>query len=274
MPNVLKQRISSKQAMYDKLIEALNKDIATAKKDYSTMCNDYGKGVGHIRHNSNLSKEGKKVEAKKHQELFIGRVQSYGEKHLNSLLVTVNAWEQLCKESNATNDKYLIGKKLPQLMYVTTMLNLIDSPELLNEMFEYVCDDENFSNELVNLVQAKANSMMKAYDKPRNETVDNRWESKDESTNEHTANAQMNVIDRMKYKKIIQGILDEINQYKTDYSKDAAEMKQRFEGWIESKKYPTNIFVSTNDEKRDFGIPEDLADKWGAETKTNDPWNK
>lgn len=272
MPNVLKQRIESKKGMYDKLIENLNKDIAAAQKDYSGICNDYGKELGHIRHNSNLSKEGKRAEAKALQELYFGRVNSYGEKHLNSLIVTLNAWEQLYEESKKTNDKYLIGKKLPQLMYVTSMLNSIDSPELLNEMFEYVCDEENFSDELVNLVQAKANSMMKAYDKPRNETIENNWGKEDKSTDEHSHNAQMNIIDRMQDKKIIQNVLNEINQYKTDYSKDAAEMKQRYEGWIEAKKYPTNIHISTNDVKRDFGIPADLAPKWGSEPKSTDPW--
>lgn len=271
MPNVLKQRIESKKAMYDKLIENLNKDIAAAQKDYSGMCNDYGKELGYIRHNSNLSKEGKRAEAKALQELYFGRVNSYGEKHLNSLIVTLNAWDQLYDESNKTNEKYLIGKKLPQLMYVTSMLNSIDSPELLNEMFEYVCEEENFSDELVNLVQAKANSMMRAYDKPRNESINNHWNPEDEP-DKHDSNNQLNALDIVTSKKVIQSVLDEINQYKIDYSKDSAEMKQRFEGWIKNKKYPNNIHISTNDVKRDFGIPADLAEKWGEEKKSTDPW--
>ena len=273
MPNVLKQRIESKKAMYDKLIENLNKDISTAQKDYSGMCNDYGKELGYIRHNSNLSKEGKRVEAKALQELYFGRVNSYGEKHLNSLIVTLNSWEQLYSESKKTNDKYLIGKKLPQLMYVTSMLNSIDSPELLNEMLEYVSDEENFSDELVNLVYVKANSMMKAYDKPRNEAIENNWDQEDKSTNEHGYNAQMNVVGRMKDKKIIQNVLDEINHYKTDYAKDAADLKQRFDGWIKNKEYPMNLYLKA-DVRRDFGIPSDLKEGWGVEKKSTDPWSR
>ena len=271
MPNVLKQRIESKKAMYDKLIENLNKDIAAAQKDYSGMCNDYGKELGYIRHNSNLSKEGKRAEAKTLQELYFRRVNSYGEKHLNSLIVTINAWEQLYSESNKNNDKYLIGKKLPQLIYVTSMLNSIDSPALLNEMFEYVCEEDNFSDELINLVQAKTNSMMKAYDNPRNESI-NTHLNLECKPNKHEHNNQMNVIDIVRDKKVLQDIFTEINDYKTDYSRNSAEMKQRFEGWLKNKKYPTNIYL-TSDEKRDFGIPSDLKESI-VEQKSNDPWNR
>lgn len=266
MPNVLKQRAESKKVMYDTLKSELDKIITVAVGEYRNNSNEYGKGLGYIRHNSSLSKEGKRLEAKKLQETYLTKIQASGVQHLTNLTKNIDGWTEKYKEPSK-DPKYLIGKRLPQLIYVTSMLNSIESPELLNEMFEYISDEENFSDELVNLVQAKANSMMKAYDKPRDETINTA------GANEHEHNARMNVLDRMKDKKTIQSVIDEINQYKTDYSKDAADLKQRFEGWSENKKYPTNIYL-TSDEKRDFGIPTDLAEKWGTEVKSNDPWNK
>ncbi|MGN9160043.1 hypothetical protein [Clostridium sulfidigenes] len=275
MSNILEQKIKEKKELYNNLKIELEKVIGIAQNDYNSLLNQYGKGLGYIRHNSNLSKEGKRVEAKKLHDEYLEKVQMAAVKHLTNLNKDIDSWTEKYNEPSQ-DPKYLIGKKLPQLIYVTSMLNSIDSPELLNEMFEYVSEDENFSDELVNLVYAKAKSMINAYDKPRNETVDNPWESKDESTNEHTVNAQMNVIGRMKYNKIIQGILDEINQYKTDYSKDAAEMKQRFEGRIKNKEYPINLYV-TADTQRDFGIPNDLKATWGETEVSNklmDPWSR
>lgn len=271
MPNVLKQRATSKQAMYEALKDELNKIISAAMNEYKSTSNEYGKGLGYIRHNQNLSKEGKIFEAKKLQETYFTKVKTAGVKHLTDLTKNIDVWIEKYKQPSQ-DPKYLIGKKLPQLMYVTSMLNSIDSPELLNEMLEYVSDDENFSDELVNLVYVKANSMMKAYDKPKNETIENNWGKEDKSTNEHGYNAQMNVIGIMKDKKIIQNVLDEINQYKTDYSKDASDLKQRFDGWIKNNDYPTNLYMKA-DIKRDFGLPSDLKEEWGSSpVKSNDPW--
>lgn len=275
MSNILEQKIKEKEELYNNLKIELEKVIGIAQNDYNSLLKQYGKGLGYIRHNSNLSKEGKRAEAKKLHDEYLEKVQMAAVKHLTNLNKNIDSWIEKYNEPSQ-DPKYLIGKKLPQLMYVTTMLNSIDSPELLNEMFEYVSEDENFSDELVNLVYAKAKSMMNVYDKPRNETIYNKWKSEDESTNEHTTNAQMNVIARMKDEKVIRGVLDEINQYKTDYSKYADEMKQRFENWLKNKEYPINLYVTANTQI-DFGIPNDLKSTWGeleASNKPMDPWSR
>lgn len=52
---------------------------------------------------------------------------------------------------------------MPQLMYVTTMVSNITSindADLLESVFDYICLENNFSDEMVNIVYLKARNII------------------------------------------------------------------------------------------------------------------
>lgn len=278
MPNMLKQKIEENEKVYADAKVALEKIIGNAMGTYNSFLKDYNSQIGYIKNNSMFSSDGKKDQATKLHNDFLKRVADKGIEYSKSLLNSVESTLKLIDANKINNNDVLKGQKIPQIIYVSAMMNSINKLEdasMLKEVFEYACLDDNFSTEVMNLIYMRANSLLNA----ANENAGGRVVVETQSqAQERILNESVDVnkiINNGKSKTMLTAILTEINKYKHDYTKEFNDFKSTFTSWTKNNKYPMNLYMA-KDPKDDFGLEGVLnsKDPWNIPQKKTNAWGK
>lgn len=265
--NMLKQKIEENEKVYTDAKAGLEKIITAANATYNSFLKDYNSQIGYIKNDSMLTSDGKKAQATKVHDSFIAKVNSKIVEYTKSLQDSAESTIELIDENKAKNNEVLKGQKIPQIIYVSAMINSInqlqDAP-MLKEIFEYGCLDDNFSTEVMNLIYMKANSLLNA----ANDTIGGKVVDETQSkAQERILNDSVNVnkiISNGKLKTMLTAIVIEINKYKHDYIKEFSDFKATFTSWGKNNKYPQNLYMAINP-RDDFKLEGILNSK--------DPWN-
>lgn len=276
LENMLKVKIEENEKIYADGKAALEEIINKADSEYSRLLSEYKTKIQNIKNDSMLTSDGKKVKATKVHEEYLKKAKDAAEKYVKQLQnENVNIIKAI-EDEKVNNNEVLKGQKIPQIIYVSTMMNSInqlqDAP-MLKEVFEYACLDDNFSTEIMNLIYMKANSLLNAANNNVGVKVIDETQSK---IQERILNDSVNVnkiINDGKSKTMLTVIVTEINKYKHDYIKEFSDFKSTFTSWEKNNKYPQNLYIGT-DPKRDFKLEGILnsKDPWNIPKKSTDPW--
>ena len=278
LSNMLKQKIEENEKVYTDAKEGLEEIISAANATYNSFLKDYNSQIGYIKNDSMLTSDGKKAQATKVHDSFIAKVNSKIAEYTKSLQDSAESTIELIDENKAKNNEVLKGQKIPQIIYVSAMMNSItqlqDAP-MLKEIFEYGCLEDNFSTEIMNLIYMKANSLLNAANDNTGAKVVDETQSQ---TQERILNDSVNVnkiINNGKLKTILTAILTEINKYKHDYIKEFNDLKSIFASWGKNNKYPQNLYIAI-DPRKDFQLEGVLNknDPWSIPKKTSNAWGK
>eukprot|EP00825_Cyclidium_porcatum_P005628 TRINITY_DN12759_c0_g2_i1.p1 TRINITY_DN12759_c0_g2~~TRINITY_DN12759_c0_g2_i1.p1 ORF type:complete len:235 (-),score=52.30 TRINITY_DN12759_c0_g2_i1:12-716(-) len=231
LSNMLKQKIEENEKVYTDAKAGLEKIISAANATYNSFLKDYNSQIEYIKNDSMLTSDGKKAQATKVHDSFIAKVNSKIAEYTKSLQDSAEATINLIDENKAKNNEVLKGQKIPQIIYVSAMINSInqlqDAP-MLKEIFEYGCLDDNFSTEVMNLIYMKANSLLNA----ANDTIGGKVVDETQSkAQERILNESVNVnkiISNGKLKTMLTAIVIEINKYKHDQIKEISNLKTTF----------------------------------------------
>ena len=253
MPNILEAKTNENEELYNSTKKKLEGRIGVANGEYSSLLNDFRSQTSYIEKDTMLSKEGKIQKVSEIRDRFIDKVNVKSLDHYDSLQKQLNIALLEDEERKLKNFKGLNADMMPQLMYVNSMINSISSltdVDLLGDVFNYACEEGNFSDELINMIYLKARNLVNN-DAPVQEV---------ESNNE-------NAIERGKNRSKINIIISQIKKYKTNYTDDLNLLKKSFATGFNQRKYPSSLYIQ-RDPKSDFIIPLNLQD-----TNTN-PWNR
>lgn len=256
MPNMLEQKTNENEELYNSTKAKLEDRIGVANGEYNSILNDYKSQTSYIEKDITLSKEGKIQKANEIRERFIDKVNVKSLDHYDSLQKELDIALKKDEIRKLENFKGLNANMMPQLMYVNSMINSISSltdADLLEEVFNYACEEGNFSDELINMIHLKARNL-----------VNNAAPLKKvENGNENVLAG----IDMSKNRGKINNIISKIKKYKTNYTDDLTRLKKSFATAFNQRKYPSSLYIQ-KDPKSDFVIPLSLQDP-----NTN-PWNR
>ncbi|MDF2882957.1 MAG: hypothetical protein K0R54_3514 [Clostridiaceae bacterium] len=278
LSNMLQQKIQENEKVYSDGKAALEKIISTANADYNLFLKDYNNQINSIKNNSMLTSEGKKAQATKLYNDYLVKVSDKGVEYTNSLINSIDATLKLIDDNKTKNNDVVKGQKIPQIIYVSAMMNSISNLQdasMLKEVFEYACLEDNFSTEVINLIYMKANSLLNSANDNNGSRVLDETQSK---AQERIINDSVNVneiISKGKLKTILTAIVTEINKYKHDYIKEFNDFKSTFTSWGKSYRYPQNLYMAVAP-KNDFKLESILNNKdpWNVSNKVNNLWNR
>ena len=252
--NILDQKTKENESIYTDAKAKLEEILGKASSEYGALLKDYKGQIAYIQNDNMVTKEGKLVKSKEIQERFIGKAHVAMVNHYESLHIEIDIALKKDEIRKLENMRGLTPEMLPQLIYVNSMLNSISSVndvDLLDSVFSYSSLDGNFSDEIINMVNLKARNLL-----------NNVTPATQEGTNNEKIMAAMNSAgNNTKLNKII----EKINKYKVDYSKDLKIIRDGFKRDFNQKKYPSSLYMS-KDPKQDFSLPGQL--------NPNDPWNR
>ncbi len=278
MPSILQQKIQENEKVYSDGKAALEKIIGNANTAYNSFLKDYNNQISYIKNNSMLTSEGKKAQATKLYNDYLVKVADKGVECTNSLINSVAATLKLIDGNKTKNNDVLKGQKIPQIIYVSAMMNSItqlQDASMLKEVFEYACLEDNFSTEVMNLIYMRANSLLNA----ANDNIGGKVVDETQSqAQERILNDSVNInkiISNGKLKTMLTAIVTEINKYKHDYIKEFNDFKSTFDSWVKRKAYPQNLYMAI-DPRNGFKLEGILnsKDPWNVSNKVSDPWNK
>lgn len=254
MINRLDQITVENEKFYEESKNKLNKKLGIANEEYQTLLNDFNSQIDYVNRNNEYTKEGK---ANKNNEIlnrFIDKVNYAALNHyadLNSEVSIILKEYEIKKLENVTG---LNAEIMPQLIYVTSMINNIKSindSDLLESVFDYICVENNFSDELVNLVYLKARNILNNESPKVGQDNDNKIDVVEASN-------------RGRNRTKISNIINKIEKYKTDYLKEFESIASTFKLGAETKKYPASLYLN-KDIKSEFTL---------ISNKINNPWKK
>lgn len=259
--NVLKEKIEENEKVYAEGKAALEKIIEQGNKEYSKLLSNYKSECQYIKNNSMLSEAGKIEQGIKLHNDYLKKVKDAAAKYIKQLQNKNTEIIKSIESEQEKNYEVLKGQKIPQIVYVNCMMNSINSPQeaqMLKEVFDYACLEDNFSLEVMNLIYIKANSLLNQLNGYETKVSDeNQTKSQTEVINNIRKNADL--------RTTLKAILTEINKFKHDYITEFNEFDKKFNFWLAVGQYPKNLILAT-DFTRDFALDPDF-DK-------NNPWNK
>lgn len=280
MKNVLQQKIQENEKAYTDAKAELEKIIGAANANYNQLLKEYKSQIEYIKNNSMLTDEGKKIQATEVHDNFLKKVTDKAIEYSNSLNARVIVELKYIDDDKIKNNDVLKGQKLPQIIYVSSMMNSISQLQdasMLKEVFEYACLEDNFSTEVINLIYMRTNSLLNA----ANGLADGKVVVETQSeAQERILNDSINVnkiISNAQSKAILTAIVTEINKYKHDYTKELNDFKSTFESWKRRKVYPQSLYLAT-DPKNDFRLESNLDknknDPWNVTSRSDNSWNR
>lgn len=249
MINKLEQIIVENEKFYEDSKNKLNKRLGIANEEYQTLLNDFTNQVKYVNESTEYSSEGKKNKNNEILNTFIDKVNYAALNHYADLNSEASIILKEYEIKRLEKVRGLNSEIMPQLIYVTSMINNIKSindSDLLESVFDYICVENNFTDELVNLVYLKARNIL------NNEIPKVGQDNKIETSKRSR--------DRAK----ISNIINKIEKYKTDYLKELESIASTFKIGAETKKYPGNLYLN-KDIKSEFTL---MANKF------NNPWKK
>jgi hypothetical protein len=249
MSDVLEQKINENEESYNSVKKDLENKIGVANGDYSSLLKDFNSQIGYIQNNTMLSKEGKDQQTNELRNSFTIKAKAKSLDHFAKLQLALDDAINTDQLKRVENYKIMTAESMPQLMYVSTMVNQISSfndVDLLEDVFKYASEGCNFSDELINMVHIKARNLINNH---VNAEIDVN------TRNSNTIQAAMKIgNDRTKIQKII----SKIDNYKKNYNKEFTDLKSSFARAVNQGKYPSSLYIQ-RDIKADFGA---TVDSW------------
>lgn len=269
LKNMLKVKIEKNEKVYADGKEALEEIISKANSEYSKLLNEYKTKIKDIKNDSMLTDVGKKDKGTKLHEEYLKKAKDSAAKYVKQLQDKNTDIIKAIEEEKVKNKQVVSSQKIPQIFYVSCMINNINESQdapILKEVFEYACLEDNFSSEVMNLIYLKANSLL---------NVLSGCETKisDETQTKSQISLINNVRSQGNYSAILQTILTEINKFKHDYINEFKEFEHRFKSWLSRGEYPRNLIIAA-DIRRDFALENKLNknDPWNQSKKSTNPW--
>ncbi|WP_066889377.1 hypothetical protein [Clostridium nigeriense] len=255
MENKLEQLINENEKFYEERKNKLNKRLGVANEEYQSLLKDFNRQVDYINKSTEYSPEGKINKNKEILDRFIDKVNYAALNHYadlnNEMAIILKEYEiKTLEKINGLNPKIM-----PQLMYVNTMISNITSindADILESVFNYICLDSNFSDEMVNIVYLKARNIL-------NNDIPN------VDAGQEKTNKVIDVVEaskRGKNRTKIQDIVSKIEKYKTDYTNEFQKISNTFKSGALRRQYPGSLYLN-KDIKNDFTL---------ISSRINDPW--
>lgn len=255
MTNKLENLTVENEKFYEECKNNLNKRLGVAKDEYLVLLEDFNNQVDYVNKSSEYTPEGKINKNNEILNRFIDKVN----------YAALNHWEYLNNEISIILKEYKIKalKKInglnpeimPQLIYVTTMVSNITSindADLLESVFDYICLENNFSDEMVNIVYLKARNII-------NNNIPNA------DIGEEKSNKTVDVIEaskRGRNRSKVNKIINEIEKYKKDYLNEFEAIANTFKLGASRKQYPGSLYLN-RDIKNDFTLMTNrMNDSW------------
>lgn len=251
---MLDQKINENEELYNSTKTGLETAMNVANKEYTDLLKDFHNQTGYVQNDNMLSKEGKIQKIAEIKESYLNKVYIKAIERYDVLGRNLDIALKKDEIRKLENYKGLDEKSLPQLIYVNSMVNSISSmkdADLLEDVFNYACEEDNFSDQLINLIYIKARNLINNHIPAEN--------SETENTN------ATNAIESVQNRKKVTDIISKMHKYKTDYSKEFARLKVSFNVALNQKKYPANLYMH-RDPKDDFRLP--------GELDHSNPWNR
>lgn len=257
MTNKLEKLTIENEKFYEEGKDKLNKRLGVARDEYLVLLEDFNNQVDYVNKSSEYTPEGKINKNNEILNRFIDKVNYAATNHwadLNSK-VSIILKEYELKKLEKING--LNSEIMPQLMYVTTMVNNITSindADLLESVFDYICLENNFSDEMVNIVYLKARSII-------NNDIPNA------DIGEEKSNKTVDVIEaskRGRNRTKIVNIINKIEKYKKDYLNEFEAIAKTFKLGALRKQYPGSLHLN-RDIKNDFTL---------ISNRMNNPWKR
>lgn len=244
MSNIIEETIERNEKKYEESKEKLKSIIDDSMTRYSQIKKEFNNGKKQINSDKYLNNDGKRVQIEKLSEDCKNRAYKESGKNIDRLLnqVAINITEL---EMYKLEKQGLVKEEiLPSLTYVSSIINLINRVEdadILNEVYDYIGNKYNFSEEVMNLVYMKAKSIL-------NIPLDG----------EELLPQDPNLMSRVNSRNKLQKIVSTIKKYKYDYIKDFKDMEFSFRSWKSQKKQPSNLYFAT-DIRNDLSV---ITDPW------------
>lgn len=257
MTNKLEKLTVENEKFYEESRDKLNKRLSVAKDEYQTLLEDFNNQVNYVNRSSEYTPEGKINKNNEILNRFIDKVN----------YAAINHWDDLNSEISIILKEYKIktlkkinglnSEIMPQLMYVTTMVSNITSindADLLESVFDYICLENNFSDEMVNIVYLKARNII-------NNDIPN------VDMGEEKSNKTVDVIEaskRGRNRSKVDKIISKIEKYKKDYLNEFEDIANTFKAGASRKQYPGSLHLN-RDIKNDFTL---------ISNRMNNPWKR
>lgn len=249
MADILEQKINESEEFYNSTKKDLENKIAMANGEYTGLLKDFNSQLGYIQNDTMLSKEGKDKKTDEIRNSFITKAKVKSIDHFAGLQRSLDIAIEKDNLKRVENYEIMTERSLPQLLYVSTMMNNISSfndADLLEDVFKYSSEGCNFSDELINMVHIKARNLMNNHAKAENV--------------ENPVTSRLNAMDTAQNRSKLEKIISKINKYKKNYSKEFTDLKSSFARAVNQGKYPSSLYIQ-RDPKDDFGVKVD-------------PWNR
>lgn len=257
MINKLEELTIENEKFYEECKNKLNERLSVAKDEYQALLEDFNNQVNYVNRSNEYTPEGKINKNNEILNRFIDKVN----------YAAINHWDYLNREISIILKKYEIktlekinglnSEIMPQLMYVTTMVSNITSindADLLESVFDYICLEDNFSDEMVNIVYLKARNII-------NNDIPN------VDTGEEKPNKTVDVIEaskRSRNRSKVNKIISEIEKYKKDYLNEFEAIANTFKLGASRNQYPGSLHLN-RDIKNDFTL---------MTNRMNNPWKR
>lgn len=257
MENKLERLISENEKFYEEGKNKLNKRLGIANEEYQSLLKDFNSQVDYINRSNEYTAEGKINKNKEILDRFIDKVNYAALNHYTDLNSEISI---ILKEYEIKTLEKINGlnpEVMPQLMYVNTMISNITSindADILESVFNYICLDNNFSDEMVNIVYLKARNIL-------NNDIPN------VDVGQEDTNKVIDVVGaakRGKNRSKITHIVSKIEKYKTDYTNEFESIAKTFKSGAMNKKYPGSLYFN-KDIKNEFTL---------MANRINDPWKR
>lgn len=257
MTNKLEKLTVENEKFYEECKNKLNKRLGVARDEYQALLEDFNNQVEYVNKSSEYTPEGKINKNNEILNRFIDKVN----------YAAINHWGDLNSEISIILKEYEIKtlekinglnpEIMPQLMYVTTMasnITSINDADLLESVFDYICLENNFSDEMVNIVYLKARNIL-------NNDIPNI------DIGEEKSNKTVDVIEaskRGRNRSKVNKIISKIEKYKKDYLNEFEAIANIFKSGASRKQYPGSLHLN-RDIKNDFTL---------ISNRMNNPWKR
>lgn len=257
MTNKLEKLTVENEKFYEECKNKLNKRLGVARDEYQALLEDFNNQVEYVNRSGEYTPEGKINKNNEILNRFIDKVN----------YAAINHWGDLNSEISIILKEYEIKtlekinglnpEIMPQLMYVTTMasnITSINDADLLESVFDYICLENNFSDEMVNIVYLKARNIL-------NNDIPNI------DIGEEKSNKTVDVIEaskRGRNRSKVNKIISKIEKYKKDYLNEFEAIANIFKSGASRKQYPGSLHLN-RDIKNDFTL---------ISNRMNNPWKR
>lgn len=225
--NVIEATIEAKEKEFNRNKKKLEDIIKDGNNSYNNLVKEFNTQLSYVENNSYLNKDGKQAKSMELVKAYQYKAYVEVDRVNNSLVNNLDIMISSLDIEKLKNKKPIPKNMLTAITYVSSMVNLInnieDSP-MLKSVYDYIGEEDNFSEEVLNLLYIKTKSMLN--------------KSRDKTLNKTEAIISTNHL------VVLQEVVSKLEKYKYDYIKDYEELKSRFNINKNMKKHSVNLYMS------------------------------